>query len=384
MHISVAVPTYNRCNYLKTNIKHFLEQHKPDGLTLSMSISNTASTDTTSAFLDKFASLRDDIFINNEPIGWTHGNFGGLLKALPSDADWVWLMGDDDYLYSPDSIETVYNVIKSHEHDSDFAFVHACQARRSKNSGNVYVDNVLNLCKELGYLEVLGWFSSLIVRRDVFEKALARIHQIAWNCEQAFSGPQGITYSAFLQSAELLHELHDKNGAFIDAPLAEPQDEVQTHETVQRWTAESMAERYFLVVDDLLGLRERGLPIENLAPSFFRYHQFSLWDRLIHFQLACLLNLSKEQDSVKVKAILETYEKNWTRIQCFPKFLAGEAFKKSVFTSITSCMDICELYINSKFDPVIEEKVRKQIGSALASIYSFDLFWMEIEAELAA
>ena len=78
--------------------------------------------------------------------------------------------------------------------------------------------------------------------------------------------------------------LHDKE-AFIDYPLVEPQDDVMTDESIERWKIENTAERYFYVIDDWIKMREQGVLRDMMPSTFFRYHTYHLWDRLISQQL---------------------------------------------------------------------------------------------------
>ena len=83
-------------------------------------------------------------------------------------------MGDDDYLYDSEAIASVCEVLTHHHHDDQFAFLHACQARRSRNTRAVTVEDVSTLCNMYGYTEMLGWISSIVMRKDLFINALKK------------------------------------------------------------------------------------------------------------------------------------------------------------------------------------------------------------------
>ena len=97
----------------------------------------------------------------NKLTDWSGGNYGYLCQALPMDADWVWFMGDDDYLTDPSSLQKICEILIEKNDDPNFKFVHACQSRRSLNSGKVIYDSVMGLCNNFGYTEMLGWISIL-------------------------------------------------------------------------------------------------------------------------------------------------------------------------------------------------------------------------------
>ncbi len=66
---------------------------------------------------------------------------GGILEALPDDADWIWFMGDDDEFSSDKSISKVCNLLLQNHQNKNLAFIHACDEKRSKKTGEVvYVE----------------------------------------------------------------------------------------------------------------------------------------------------------------------------------------------------------------------------------------------------
>ena len=68
-------------------------------------------------------------------------------------------------------------LISKNQHNKDFAFIHACDEARSKQNGKIFKDTTMGLCKQFGYLEMLGWFTSLIIRKAEFVESLIEIHQ---------------------------------------------------------------------------------------------------------------------------------------------------------------------------------------------------------------
>ena len=214
LELAVAVPTYNRLVNLQECVKKFDIQLVPDYVNLSLVISNSASTDGTRKYLSNLAIARENIYIFNEILDWENGNYGGILEALPNKIDWVWFMGDDDEFSSSMSVHKVCDLISKNQHKKDFAFVHACDEARSKKTGMVYRDTTINLCKQFGYLEMLGWFTSLIVRKSEFVASLTEIHQQTTIMRgKALSKTP---YSAFFHSSYFLQNLHNKVGVFLD------------------------------------------------------------------------------------------------------------------------------------------------------------------------
>ena len=59
----IAIPTYNRCKYLKNNIHFFDQQRRPDNVRVSLAISNSASVDETEQYLSELQSSRKTFLI---------------------------------------------------------------------------------------------------------------------------------------------------------------------------------------------------------------------------------------------------------------------------------------------------------------------------------
>ena len=100
MHITIAIPTFNRVEKLKRCVESISSQSHDDDIQLTIAISNTASVDDTHSYLSSLEELGDRFFITNEIGADTKRNLGSLAETIPSDSDWVWLMGDD-YLFRP-------------------------------------------------------------------------------------------------------------------------------------------------------------------------------------------------------------------------------------------------------------------------------------------
>ena len=179
IQLAVVIPTLIGPENLRECIRHFDKQIVPENVELSLVISNTASTDDThTSNARSTVGSRSDLHLTNTMLDWEDGNYGGMLNALPEKIDWIWLMGDDDQFVSPNSVSKISTLICENATNDNFAFIHACDSKRSKNTGKVYCDTTFNMCKKFGYLEMLGWFTSLVVRKSEFVQAVA-------DCEKA-------------------------------------------------------------------------------------------------------------------------------------------------------------------------------------------------------
>ncbi len=106
--LDILIPTYNRCEFLKKNVNNLLSQL--DGTNVNIIISNNASKDKTQDYLFEIQNYeRVTVFNQRENIG-LQANFIFLMEA--SNADYVMLLGDDDFLDNKYLIE-VQNLIKN-------------------------------------------------------------------------------------------------------------------------------------------------------------------------------------------------------------------------------------------------------------------------------
>lgn len=371
MHITIAIPTFNRVEKLKRCIESILSQSHDDDIQLSIAISNTASSDDTYSYLSSLDELGDRFFITNEIGADTQRNLGSLAKTIPSHSDWVWLMGDDDYLFSPHAISMVHEIIRS-ARDTELAFVHACQARRSAGSEKMFESNVLSLCEEFGYHEMLGWFSSIIVRKELMVSALQ-------NTQERFR-LGGDETSAFTHSAEFLKLLCDNTGIFVDCPLVEPQDDDMTAETVQRWLNENIGERYFYVVNDIIRMREEGVFKGRLSSTFFRYHTYGLWDRLITHQLKSLAAFKGISGETKIHAFLQSFGANWDRVGQLCELVKEPQVRKYLNMSMHSALNVSMRFLKGEMSQrELEDAVNEQVMMFNAPAYEFEVLHQQRE-----
>jgi len=113
--LSIAIPTYNRCNYLKELIPILLEQcYKADKnyTEIEIIISDNASTDTTYKYILKNFNNNKRIkyYRNTENIG-ADANF--IKSVERANGQYVWLFGDDELLKN-NAIVSVLNILKKY------------------------------------------------------------------------------------------------------------------------------------------------------------------------------------------------------------------------------------------------------------------------------
>lgn len=278
--LAIAIPTFNRVEKLKIALQNIESQIIDSSFELHCVISNTASTDETGIFLDSLKSnekITYHILNKVEVTEWR--NWLRCIEFIPTDIDWVWFHGDDDYLAMNNAVQIIIQqIINPLNHN--VTLLHACQARRSRNSGNIHHGKLLDLCNAIGYHEMLGWMSSLIVKRDIFVNSMLKYFKKTETFKTADDFLK-LKHSSYPHSAALLEACVNDEVLFIDIPLIEPQDKVQDALSIQRWKEVHEGLRYYFVIDDLLILKEKSVISDNLTPTFFRYLNYSLWDRLM-------------------------------------------------------------------------------------------------------
>jgi glycosyltransferase involved in cell wall biosynthesis len=97
--VTVAIPTFNRLNLLKRSIESVLAQHYPH---VEIIISDNASTDGTSKYLQTLRDPRIKILSNNENIGMV-ANWDRCVRA--ASGTYFLLLSDDDALNGDDALE---------------------------------------------------------------------------------------------------------------------------------------------------------------------------------------------------------------------------------------------------------------------------------------
>lgn len=371
-HIAVAIPTFDRLSYLKYNVKNILKQQLEQDVRLSLVISNSASSDGTTEYLDQLCSEHTNVFCYNKKAETETENLKYLSQTVPDDVDWVWMMGDDDVLTNASCIKTVFDVIAQCD-TADLAFLHACQARRSKNSGQAILMPVDQLCQKFGYHEMLGWMSSLIVSRDIFCTAMLETHNRI-NQEEGSATDLGSCFSAYTHSYYLFKNLYKKKGVFVDLPLVEPQDHSQTKESINRWKKLKMGERYFFVVDDMLALKNEGMLPDGCTSEFFRYHTYHLWDRYFTTLFAELLSPKFSFEEKQKQSFIARHRSHWNRIKNMADLIRDPTTKKLMKVRTHYGIELANLfYSTGGDDSTVTKMISVQFNMANEPTFPFSI-----------
>ena len=373
LKLGIAIPTYNRLEKLKVLLNSIDNQILSKDLDLSLFISNIASTDGTSEFLEEEVQKRYNLKVYNRPEDQTiKPNIFYLNKIISSDIEWVWFMGDDDKLSEKNSLQKVYECLKENSiHDLEFFC--ACEKRRSRNTSKVFIDKVFNLCNKFGYHEMLGWISGIILKKQTFQKVF---EDFAKSVNTQYQNVDDTITSAYPHSASILKYTHDKNGLFYDFGLVETQDKLQTTETQKRWVEENMLWRYFHVIDDIENLiNQKILEPNSLNLSFFRYHTIFLWDHLIFLTFKRLPQYIRSRSDINdINNHIQILSNNLCRLLKAEHFLKNVNDRKDLTLKVTMCINYLQVYVSNNFS----EEIRTNLFDSLTNVIAIPNFPFQI------
>jgi len=373
MKIAIAIPTFNRVEYLRKAVQSVLDQVHDHGVELYIVISNIASTDGTGDYLDQLNKDQENVIVYNQPEdNRIYPNAYFLASVIPEDIDWVWFMGDDDYLMQENSVQIVSEHIKEHQ-EKDLCFLHACQGRRSRSTGQMRLAEIFDLCNELGYHEMLGWFSSIVLRRNEFVASMNDLREIHhYTYSDTLEGRS--EYSSYAHSAKMLKNCVGKDGLFIDLPLVEPQDEEGTEETDKRWKAENTPERTLFVADDLCRLNEMGLFKKKCSRVFFRYLTYHFWDLWFNYLMHELIDGNKTDSELSSGNFLNEWTTNVERIMKVADLLDDPGDIKQLSYMRLSLKYLAARLVESRFsDPSIASMISDHANLITLPCYDYEV-----------
>lgn len=355
--LAIVIPTYNRIEKLKIAVQSVLAlKYDKSEFDLHLVIHNSCSTDDTESYLNSLTHPSVKVTTVNATKLDADGNLvyvdakynmQGAVNAVPESVDWVWLLGDDDFIQDLDVISVLLQLQNKYE---DLALVHFCQSRRSKRTNSAIKGTLIGLCNKMGFHEILGWISSIVVKREHIHKAFN-------------SNLYENTQSAYWHSSTLLEVCAQNTSMFIDRPTVEPQDESQTQDSVQRWMKDNWVERYFYIIDDLKVLMDEKKIPDQLPPVFFRYLTYSLWDRYAAYLLADVLNTG---------GISEKNKGHWSRIEGIYKMIGDPVFKKQFGLWLSNLFGRVQEYVdlNTK-TKYLKTKLIAEYNNQNSAVYEF-------------
>jgi glycosyltransferase involved in cell wall biosynthesis len=293
MKLLVVIPTYYRAHYLDQAIFAIsAARARATNCEVELFISDNCSPDDTAAVVTRWQETSPWIHFRR----WeTHEcPWAQILKRAfigsGLDYDYMWLQGDDDYISDTNAYAEVANVVELSAANPP-AIIHCCEKRRAHPGDTRVIGGLTeDLCNSFGWHDMLGWISSLVISRDTIARTLET--------------PQfqvGYRNSAFSHSEGFLEAAYGRPMVLIGAGLIEPQDKEQTQECIQRWQDGDVAERYWMIIDGIKEMKDRGVITKPLAQSFFRYHTYTYWDRFAIDVLTQAGSVSTAEETVERK-----------------------------------------------------------------------------------
>ena len=271
MKLLVAIPTWNRADHLDTAIRAIAAARSlTQCCDVELFISDNCSSDHTAEVVARW----------QEGFPWIHyrrweehiASWGPeiLRRALQGSTleyDYLWLQGDDDYVSDLGAYDKLAAAVAACADDPP-AIVHCCQTRRSlPGDERVITGSTEDLCNIYGWHDLLGWISSLVLARDTVDRIWASPHRDIR------------PVSSFWHAEVLLEAAYGRNMLILSEGLIDPQDEEQTEESKQRWALSNVGQGYWYIISGLSSLKARRILTKPLTLAFFRYLDFTFWDR---------------------------------------------------------------------------------------------------------
>lgn len=299
--LAFVIPAWNRPRQLEVCVESIASQVRPDD-DVRIFIQDDCSDDPEMpGVLDRMGDKYQ--CVESYRTG-AHGDYSDAFRAMfraAPDAEWVWTFGDDDKL-RPGALTFVLDELLPGRMESR-DFLHVAEHTRSSGANAIIgADRLLDLCNELGWIEMTGFITGNLCRGSLLA--------------QAAETPRWKKYatSAFVQSAALLEALHDRPCAFVDIPLVSTQNNEQSEDTTRRWVASNIPVRYMHAIDSIEVMFEDGILKNKLPAKFFRYLNYHLWDRFI---------VSMINDYANQHALWPEWA--WDKTEKFAQFLADDA-----------------------------------------------------------
>jgi glycosyltransferase involved in cell wall biosynthesis len=312
MKVAFAIPTFNRREKLQAAISAIRGLEVPDGVEVVIVLSNVASQDSTSAYLEHLRGMPGYIIRNLDSSDFKYLHPYSLGPLIPSDIDWVWWHGDDDVLINPMALVELKNFINANQ-VNNLSLIHTPQAIRADSSGVEVVGTLTSMCNRFGYVDFLGWMSSLIFRRDrfceIFGKLMSEYGHLGASVDELWMN----RVSSIVHSRIIYEVCHLDRVAFIDRAWIDAQSQSYSSQAKALWREEKTDDRWFFVVDDWHNLAEKSLLPKDLKLTFFKWLASHFWDRLSQTLVRNVLTDQKGSELVKLESdVLASVESLFT------------------------------------------------------------------------
>lgn len=358
--MSFVIPAWNRPKQLEVCVESIAGQVRADDQ-VKVIIQDDASDDPEVAVVcermrDKYQCV--ELVKRKEHVDYADA-FRDMFQQ-DALADWVWTFGDDDQL-RPNALRFVLDDLLPGRMDSR-DFLHIAEYTRASGANAILgADTLLELCSELGWIEMTGFITGNLCRGSLLYEAAQT--------------PRWAKYakSAFVQSAALLETLHDRPAAFIDIPLIATQQNESSDETTLRWVAADIPTRYMFAVDAIEMMLEEGILKNKVSPKFFRYLNYHLWDRFI---------ISIINDYANQHAMWPEWA--WDKIAKFADLVADEAVASKIREDVDAARGMIRLGLYLEQNATAIRDQMAAIGERRsASVYPYSFLGAALKPEPA-
>ena len=216
--LTIAVPTYNRAEYLRRSLSSILGQTGKYGDRIEVIVSDNCSTDHTASVVDALIEAGHELSysVNHRNLG-PDGNFLSCFRA--ARGKYFLLFSDDDILLEG-AVDKIFPLLAGGDYGilyMDVYFFHkdhvAEQPRKRKAEVVVYQDT------EQFVRAINIWFtfiSSNVINKELFDPAVnledfanTNLLQLGWLFPSLFRSKQNIHYREYLVAAQ-----HDNSGGY--------------------------------------------------------------------------------------------------------------------------------------------------------------------------
>jgi glycosyltransferase involved in cell wall biosynthesis len=187
MLLSLCIPTYNRCAFIRVSARSWLEQLKPLADRVELIIADNASGDETVSVLESYQKICAFQLIRR-PRTLTFNESTHDLVTARAQGQYVWVCGDDDYP-EPNALREVVAALEAHPGQDHFYITtqfiphdHAPDVAKEDPRRSAYVhrpaavsSGIVRETKEILRMEGGGFsgFYSSIFRRELAGEALS-------------------------------------------------------------------------------------------------------------------------------------------------------------------------------------------------------------------
>jgi glycosyltransferase involved in cell wall biosynthesis len=263
--ITFAIPTWNRVDKLEVCLSSLINQIQSVSERVLICVYNNASDDRTSDLLKEFRNKYPDVIEYKNGTDHVRGQESFKRAFMMPSTEWFWMFGDDDIL-AANGLANIIDILRRKDCD----FIHASEFSRVGLENKTFYSTTMELCCGFGFTEMTGFISGNICRTRKFRDVL--------------NGPDCELYqnSSFFQSLAILDAFCDSKAAFVNAPVVDLQERVQTVETCERWNKEDVSLHYADISPGLIRLKEKGVIKDELPDDFFRYLSANLFTKILY------------------------------------------------------------------------------------------------------